>query len=190
MSQSGAWLKQLQKWSGKLLKEQEKIQTLLDNGTYRLLLHHSRLCLMLGDHYYSSCSADPEWKTVLKLIANTDNHKMPKQKLDEHLVKVGDQALKISQSLSRFRTDMDFAQDIKGLKQKSPVGFQWQDKAVEGISIFKAQHESLQEQGYGWFVVNMASTGCGKTIANAKIMRALSDDSNSLRYILALGLRT
>jgi CRISPR-associated endonuclease/helicase Cas3 len=38
--------------------------------------------------------------------------------------------------------------------------------------------------------VNMASTGCGKTIANAKIMRILADDSNSLRYILALGLRT
>jgi len=36
----------------------------------------------------------------------------------------------------------------------------------------------------------MASTGCGKTFANAKVMRALSDDGNSLRYILALGLRT
>ena len=36
----------------------------------------------------------------------------------------------------------------------------------------------------------MASTGCGKTIANAKIMRALANDSDSLRYVLALGLRT
>ena len=42
----------------------------------------------------------------------------------------------------------------------------------------------------GWFVVNMASTGQGKTIANAKIMRALSEDGASLRYVLALGLRT
>ncbi|MGL6171413.1 MAG: type I-F CRISPR-associated helicase Cas3f, partial [Vibrio sp.] len=32
--------------------------------------------------------------------------------------------------------------------------------------------------------------GCGKTIANAKIMQALSDDGESLRFILALGLRT
>lgn len=39
-------------------------------------------------------------------------------------------------------------------------------------------------------MVNMASTGCGKTIANAKIMQALSDDGESLRFILALGLRT
>lgn len=38
--------------------------------------------------------------------------------------------------------------------------------------------------------MNMASTGCGKTFANAKVMRALSPDSSSLRYVLALGLRT
>lgn len=38
--------------------------------------------------------------------------------------------------------------------------------------------------------VNMASTGCGKTFANAKMMRALSEDGERLRYILALGLRT
>jgi CRISPR-associated endonuclease/helicase Cas3 len=36
----------------------------------------------------------------------------------------------------------------------------------------------------------MASTGCGKTFANAKVMRALADDAQSLRFILALGLRT
>lgn len=49
-------------------------------------------------------------------------------------------------------------------------------------------YDNLQSQG--WFVVNMASTGQGKTIANAKIMQALSPDANALRYILALGLRT
>jgi len=36
----------------------------------------------------------------------------------------------------------------------------------------------------------MASTGTGKTFANAKIMRALSPQMGSLRYVLALGLRT
>ncbi|MBL4865923.1 MAG: type I-F CRISPR-associated helicase Cas3, partial [Pseudomonadales bacterium] len=40
------------------------------------------------------------------------------------------------------------------------------------------------------FAVNMASTGCGKTFANAKVMRALSNEDGSLRYVLALGLRT
>lgn len=36
----------------------------------------------------------------------------------------------------------------------------------------------------------MASTGWGKTFANAKVMRILSKDSESLRFILALGLRS
>ncbi|MGZ8201416.1 MAG: type I-F CRISPR-associated helicase Cas3f, partial [Methylosarcina sp.] len=190
LSQSEPWRKQLKKWSTKLLQAEAQIHPFLENGAYRLLLHHARLCLMLGDHYYSSCQADAEWKTLIGLYANTDNKQALKQKLDEHLVRVGDQALKISQTLSRFSTEMDLAYDIKSLKQKSLADFEWQDKAVDGVARFKSQHEALQERGYGWFVVNMASTGCGKAIANAKIMRALSNDGDSLRYILALGLRT
>jgi CRISPR-associated endonuclease/helicase Cas3 len=190
LSQSEPWLKQLKKWSAKLLQSQQQIQQLIDNGAYRLVLHHARLCLMLGDHYYSSCDADKTWKSGLSLFANTDKNRALKQKLDEHLVHVSSNALRISQTLSRFTTDMDAAYDIKNLKQKSPKGYEWQDKAVEKISSFKKQQQSLNDKGYGWFVVNMASTGCGKTIANAKIMKALSEDGESLRYILALGLRT
>ncbi len=187
LSQSAPWLKQLKKWAEKLLQAQESIHILLDNGAYRLLLHHARLCLMLGDHYYSSCDADKNWKTDLTLIANTDKDRQPKQKLDEHLVHVSDHALRISQTLSRFAVDMDKAHDIKSLKQKSPKGYEWQDKAVEKITAFNKRQDS---KTCGWFVVNMASTGCGKTIANAKIMQALSDEAEGLRYILALGLRT
>jgi CRISPR-associated endonuclease/helicase Cas3 len=189
LSQSIPWLKQVKKWSAKLLQAQLQIQQLLENGAYRLLLHHARLCLMLGDHYYSSCSADQYWSSTLTLYANTDKQGL-KQKLDEHLVHVSGQALKVSQTLSRFTSEMETAYDIKSLKQKSPKGYEWQDKAVENLIRFKSQHEPFNDKGYGWFVVNMASTGCGKTIANAKIMRALSDDGESLRYILALGLRT
>lgn len=190
LSQSAPWLKQLKKWSAKLLQTQPQIQQLLDNGAYRLALHHARLCLMLGDHYYSSYDADKTWKSEGSLFANTDKNSALKQKLDEHLVHVSDHAMRISQTLSRFTTDMDAAYDIRQLKQKSPKGYEWQDKAVDKINSFKSQHQPLNDKGYGWFVVNMASTGCGKTIANAKIMRALSEDSESLRYILALGLRT
>lgn len=106
LSQSIPWLKQLKKWSAKLLPLEPQIQQLLDNGAYRLVLHHARLCLMLGDHYYSSCEADTRWKTAVSLIANTDNHRQPKQKLDEHLVNVCGHALRISQNLSRFTTDI------------------------------------------------------------------------------------
>jgi CRISPR-associated endonuclease/helicase Cas3 len=59
---------------------------------------------------------------------------------------------------------------------------------VKGIQQFIQKNEGVEKQG--WFIVNMASTGKGKTIANAKIMQALSKDGQSLRYILALGLRT
>lgn len=189
LSQSVPWLKQVKKWSAKLLQAQPQIQQLLETGAYRLLLHHARLCLMLGDHYYSSCAADPNWSSTITLYANTDKREL-KQKLDEHLVHVSDHAMRISQTLSRFTSDMEKAYDVKNLKQKSPKGYEWQDKAVESLTRFKIQHEPFNDKGYGWFVVNMASTGCGKTIANAKIMRALSDDGESLRYILALGLRT
>ncbi len=190
LSQSSQWLKYLKKWSNRLLQAQPQIQQLLDNGGYRLLLHHARLCLMLGDHYYSSCPASNTWQSPVALFANTDDKRNFKQKLDEHLVRVCEHALRISQTLSRFSSEMESAYDIKALKQKSPAGFEWQDKAVEKITQFKMQYKALQEQGYGWFIVNMASTGCGKTIANAKIMRAVSNDGESLRYTLALGLRT
>ncbi|MFZ1851528.1 MAG: type I-F CRISPR-associated helicase Cas3f [Nitrosomonas sp.] len=190
LSQSSQWLKQLKKWSIRLLQARPQIQQLLDNGGYRLLLHHARLCLMLGDHYYSSCAASNTWKSPVTLFANTDSNRNYKQKLDEHLVSVCEHALRVSQTLARFSSEMESAYDIKALKQKSPAGFEWQDKAVENIKKFKVQHEALREQDYGWFIVNMASTGCGKTIANAKIMRILSLDGDSLRYILALGLRT
>jgi CRISPR-associated endonuclease/helicase Cas3 len=36
----------------------------------------------------------------------------------------------------------------------------------------------------------MASTGCGKTFANARIMYALADEQEGCRFSIALGLRT
>ncbi|MCU6435466.1 type I-F CRISPR-associated helicase Cas3f [Undibacterium sp. Jales W-56] len=189
LSQSEAWLSKVKKWSKRLLQEEYTALRLLENGAYRLVLHHARLSLMLGDHYYSSCEASTTWKTDLKLFANTDSKRELKQRLDEHLVNVSQQALCVTQSLSRFRLDMVPAYDIKNLKKKGPPGFEWQDVATDKVTAFRKQNQSIDTK-YAWFIVNMASTGCGKTIANAKIMRALSDDGESLRFILALGLRT
>ncbi|MCG2609656.1 type I-F CRISPR-associated helicase Cas3f [Acinetobacter sp. SM34] len=189
LSQSAEWTKQIKKWSARLLLEKDNIAQVLADGSWRVVLHHARLCLMMGDHYYSSCDADKTWKTDLSLIANTDHiSKQPKQFLDEHLVRVSDNAMRMAQSLSRLADDMEPAYDIQKLKKKSPQGFEWQDSAVKEIKQFKQKHVDASEQG--WFVVNMASTGKGKTIANAKIMQALSKDGQSLRYVLALGLRT
>lgn len=62
-------------------------------------MHHARLCLMLGDHYYSSLDRDEEWATTKPplLFANTcyfvdteakKTELKLKQYLDEHLVGV------------------------------------------------------------------------------------------------------
>ena len=189
LTQSVEWTKLIKKWSSRLLQESQVSEQIFIDGSWRVILHHARLCLMLGDHYYSSCQADKTWKTNLTLVANTDPlTKQAKQYLDEHLVRVSDNAMRVAQSLSRLADDMESAYDIQKLKKKSPQGFEWQDQAVKGIQQFIQKNETARKQG--WFIVNMASTGKGKTIANAKIMQALSKDGGSLRYILALGLRT
>ena len=189
LTKSVKWTKAIKKWSARLQQQSEHLPQIFADGSWRVILHHARLCLMLGDHYYSSCKADKDWKADLTLIANTDpKTKQAKQYLDEHLVHVSDTAMRVAQSLSRLADEMEPAYDIQKLKKKSPEGFEWQDQAVKGIQNFIQKNEKAAEQG--WFIVNMASTGKGKTIANAKIMQALSRDAQSLRYILALGLRT
>ncbi|HIL02843.1 MAG TPA: type I-F CRISPR-associated helicase Cas3 [Candidatus Thioglobus autotrophicus] len=188
ISQSASWMKQVKKWSNKLQDCLPLIETSLQDGSFRLVLHHSRLCLMLGDHYYSSQDADAKWKDSIGLFANTDRETNEyKQKLDEHLVGVAKNALNIAHQLPKFEKELPLANDIKGLRKITPPAFRWQNKAVEQITLWKkAQSKEIK----GFFAVNMASTGCGKTFANAKVMQALSVNGNSLRYILALGLRT
>jgi len=181
--------KQAKKWTGRLIVEKENILGLFRSGALRLALNYARLSLMLGDHYVSSLEAEQRWNGDQNLFANTDKS-MLKQKLDEHLLKVSYQALKITQSLTRFSEKMEKAYDVKSLKQKSPFDFAWQDNTVAKIKKFRNENKIDDGREHGWFVVNMASTGCGKTIANAKIMQAISEDGDGVRYILALGLRT
>nr|WP_238378600.1 HD domain-containing protein [Coxiella burnetii] len=187
LSNSKSWMKQIQKWSQRLLTcEGQALQSLSD-GSYRSVLSYARLCLMLGDHYYSSQGADEKWKNISGLFANTDfKTKALKQKLDEHLVGVAKHGLNTAHLLPAFESEPPIAQDIVALKKPCLKEFRWQDKAVEKIKLWRKDNTKKQ----GFFAVNMASTGCGKTFANAKVMQALSADGNSLRFILALGLRT
>lgn len=188
LSQSSRWLKQLKKWAQRLQDCLPMIEQSMIDGSYRLILHHARLCLMLGDYCYSSKEADKNWQNTTGLFANTDRKtKSFKQKLDEHLVGVAKKALHTAHLLPKFENEPPAAQGILALKKPSPLAFNWQNKVVEKIKAWRKQQDKSK---YGFFAVNMASTGSGKTFANAKIMRALSSDGDSLRYILALGLRT
>ncbi|WP_281648860.1 type I-F CRISPR-associated helicase Cas3f [Parendozoicomonas sp. Alg238-R29] len=188
ISSSKRWKQALAKWSNRLLACQPQVQPILADNRYRVVLHHARLCLMLGDHKYSSQDAAKNWPDTTGLFANTDSEtKELKQKLDEHLVGVAQQSVRNAWLLPAFENEPPQAKDVASLRKKSPPAFAWQDKAVLKIKQWRAEQPKKR---HGFFAVNMAGTGQGKTFANAKIMRALSEDANSLRYILALGLRT
>ncbi len=186
ISESKPWLKQIKKWAQRLLDSEKQALQVLSDGSYRLVLTLTRLCLMLGDHYYSSQGADKKWQNHTGLFANTDRTtKALKQKLDEHLVGVAKHGLNTAHLLPSFERELPLAQDIAALKKPGSASFRWQDKAAEKIKQWRTSNRQKQ----GFFAVNMASTGCGKTFANARVMRALSNDDKSLRFVLALGLR-
>lgn len=187
LTRSKKWISEVKKWASKLKVQQGIADKAMDDGSWRVLLTHSRLCLMLGDHFYSSQDAAKNWQDTTGLFANTDTYKQLKQKLDEHLFGVCKAALQNAYYLPRFEKELPQAYDINSLKKPSPKAFSWQDKAVKEIIKWRGKNKY---DHFGYFTVNMASTGCGKTFANAKIMRALSENGDSLRYTLALGLRT
>jgi CRISPR-associated endonuclease/helicase Cas3 len=186
------WAKSVKKWSARLYacfvyNPDIFVRQEDHSGDFRSLMTYSRLCLVLADHYVSSTVSDGTKFKAEKntLWANTRNGKM-NQGLEEHLVRVCEQAVRIAHNLPRLSENMEAVQDNKALSKKSPKAYKWQDMAVDKIKLFRKQ----SEHDNAFFVINAASTGCGKTYANAKIMQALSKKGNSLRYILALGLRS
>jgi CRISPR-associated endonuclease/helicase Cas3 len=153
--------------------------------------HVARLCLMMADHHYSSQKITPEWRNEnYQAFANTDREsKSLKQKLDEHHIGVAHHASEIARKLPRLnhslkqlgRNDV-----LEGHVEKAKSGlFGWQDKARN-----KAQEISADTMIHGFFGINMASTGTGKTQANAKIMYAIGKGVRRVRFSVALGLRT
>lgn len=187
---SAQWCEAAGRWaaSAKHMLSQHSMEQLQPIARSNLTL--ARLSLMLGDHHYSSMPAKLNWSD-LALYANTDKadaegNKPLKQRLDEHLVNVAKEALRVARLLPSIETRLARVGNIRALRKPSPPAYHWQNKAVNTISAWKKDHDLSQS---GFFALNMASTGTGKTFANAKIMYALSDDE-SLRYNLALGLRT
>lgn len=153
-----------------------------------LVMHLSRLALMLADHHYSSGPAREKWQDRTYLpIANTDRQtRQPKQRLDEHNIGVAQFSMRIATALPRLRRNLPAITRHKDLSKRSAdTRFRWQDRAAE-TAVELAAHTARQ----GFFGVNMASTGCGKTFANARIMYALADKKIGCRFSVALGLRT
>lgn len=181
------WNKAVKKWMARLLREKAQLQQLYTDSSLALrpLLLYAREALMLADHFVSSqkCQTDIPLEEQKKVLyANTDGDKLC-DKLSSHLTRVAAQAVNIAHQLPLFVGEMDVTDTVRFTPAKAP--YQWQDKAVREIQA--AKQEGAEQ---AWFILNMASTGCGKTTANAKLMQALSPDGKSMRYTLALGLRS
>lgn len=182
---SEIWRNQLVKALQELNSQIPDLQQSIKEKSFRYIISYTRLALMLGDYNYSSEPADENWNTTSKLYANTNREtKECKQKLDEHLVGVAKNSKTVVKNIPKISESMPRSKVYLDLIKTSPPQFEWQNIAVK-----KIKSNQKNKKRTGSFIINMASTGCGKTIANAKIMQAFSDDKK-LRFTLALGLRT
>ena len=172
--------------------------TMQDWFDQRFTAHFARLVLMFSDHYYSSLNTpNQKWQdSKYPVYANTQtdpitNQKLLKQKLDEHNIGVGQNAYLFARALPKLKSELPNLGHNKILekgitdKNKSNKAFAWQDVAYK----LALSHQEDSDT-HGFFGINMASTGKGKTLANARIMYALSDENTGCRFSVALGLRT
>ena len=151
-------------------------------------LHMARFSLMLADHYYSAGDAMAKWQDPdYPVWANSDRKtRALKQRVDEHLCGVAQSALLIGRQLMRVRESLPAIARHKGFRERArDPRFHWQNRAWD---CAQALRDKSRKEGF--FGVNMASTGCGKTFANARIMYALADEQAGCRFTVALGLRT
>ncbi|MGB0734179.1 MAG: type I-F CRISPR-associated helicase Cas3, partial [Pontibacterium sp.] len=165
-------------------------------------LHLARLSLMLGDHYYSGQNRvgqktawhDKKWGNTQKntVYANTWRERGSKhngkynQTLDDHLIGVYRNSHQIARTLSSLKSAQPVITRHPILKKRTAdKNFAWQNKAYElAVSVRD------KAQAHGFFGVNVASTGKGKTFANARIMYGFADERKGCRFSVALGLRT
>lgn len=181
---SQAWLKKLSRYANKALIHPPLMQlTNIDS----FLLHMSRLSLMVADHNYSSLSLSNEEADENHeiLIANTNYLKKAKQCLDDHLIGVANLSARFARLLPKMVDELPAINQHKPFTKRTTIDrFQWQNHAYD---IAKHYQSLSDEQGF--FGVNMASTGCGKTLANGRIMYALANPKRGVRFTIALGLR-
>lgn len=185
---SRSWCEKAAFCAAEMLKRPTLAKLKWVNNPYAM--HLSRLVLMLADHYYSSVPKEQTLNIGDKdflVYANTDRATNTyKQKLDNHLLGVERHARKIMGNLPNLQRELPRLARHKGFRRRADKErFRWQDKAFD---LAESIRDKTRQQGF--FGVNMASTGCGKTLANGRIMYALADPKHGARFAIALGLRT
>ena len=185
---SASWCERVSQCATRMLARTDLLANAASFLSDPYIMHLARLVLMLADHHYSSLPSSPRYGDPgFPLFANTDrNTKSLKQRLDEHLIGVGSHARRLMRVLPRLDDLLPRIARHKGFKRRTAdSAFRWQDKAFD---LATGLHRRSEEQGF--FGVNMASTGCGKTLANGRILYGLSDPNRGARFTIALGLRT
>lgn len=181
-----SWRRQASRAARQILNRPGMTATNLFGNPF--ILHLSRLALMLADHFYSGESGARRYgEADYPLYANTNRETGSlNQRLDEHLIGVAVNAGRIVRMLPRLEQRLPRIARHKGFRTRTrdPV-FRWQDRSFD-----LAEGLRNRSAGQGFFGVNMASTGCGKTLANGRIMYALSNPRQGARFSIALGLRT
>lgn len=183
---SKSWCTKARNFAERALRRQSLAASDWMQDTFTL--HLSRLMLMLADHHYSAQDPTPKWQDgAYRAYANTYREtRQYKQTLDEHLIGVGLNSLLLARTLPALRQTLPAITRHKGFKRRvKDVRFSWQDKAYELAVSLQTRSEL-----HGFFGVNMASTGCGKTFANGRIMYGLAHETLGCRFNVALGLRT
>lgn len=144
----------------------------------------ARAGLLLGDHIGSAIiSGEPALDGVA--WANTQrNCAQPtmKQSLSWHLAKIGNLAGQMVRHMANHQTTRLSAESESNILRRAPSAYQWQDQAAQ------AAHAAGNAPT---LVFNVASTGAGKTLANAKLATTLARaKERPACFSVALNLRT
>ena len=151
-------------------------------------IHLARLSLILADHHYSAQPSRPDYgDRNFPTHANTERSDGSlKQRLDEHLIGVGVNARKVARSLPLLTRKLPRLARHRGFRKRAAAPhFKWQDRAFD---LAEGLRDKAEEQGF--FGVNMASTGTGKTFANGRVLYALANARLGARFTVAVGLRS
>jgi len=141
----------------------------------------SRAALILADHEVSA--REPQrWVAGCGLFANTKNGAFD-QPLDWHLSAVGRRAADFAWRMAGLRLSGLAGESVEHILSPADERgrFAWQNRAVAAVSALRERFVG------GLLVFNIAATGAGKTIANAKLACTVSSRP---RFAIALNLRS
>ena len=157
---SKKWQKELSCWANKALNHRPLLELAKDNQPINnpFIMHLARLCLMIGDHNFSSLSLEQSDRIITgdihfknTLLANTDfKTKQPKQALDQHLLGVAKHTARFARQLPQLAQQLPVLdrRSAKAFCQRTgSEGFQWQNHAAD-LAV-KLQKKSANT-GFFW----------------------------------------